>query len=152
MQPNNLFSSTQIALLRESFAVLATDAEIHNLALFNRLFELDPDLRFLFPEDLHPHWHRLVAMIGYVVRRLDRWDRVEPRIRNLGLRHTAYGARTADYATFERAIRDVIGARLGLSEDSPTMLAWSALFSTVSRSMIEAAESSVGSSPAFEPA
>jgi nitric oxide dioxygenase len=134
-----------LALLKESFTHLAVDAEGATLALFERLFQLDPRLRFLFPEDLSDQKHRLMSMIGFVVRRLHRWEQIEPRLRNLGLRHVSYGAKASDYRTFERAMLDVLASRLNLSEDSETLRAWSLLFAAVSEAMLEAAE---GYSPA----
>ena len=79
MKSRDLLSEGQVALLKESFSALAVDPETATMALFERLFELDPRLRFLFPEDLHDQKQRMMSMIGFIVRRLERWDQVEPR-------------------------------------------------------------------------
>jgi len=119
--------------------VLAADAESTTMELFEQLFAIDPRLRFLFPEDLHDQKHRLMSMIGFIVRKVERWDFVEPRLRNLGVRHVSYGVSAADYASFEQAMLAVLKKKLQLDDDSEVLRAWSALFHAVSNTMIDAA-------------
>jgi len=128
-------TSEQIAIVRESFAVVASDPEGSTMALLDNLFRHDPSLRYLFPEDLSDHRHRLISMIGFLVRRLDRWDRVEPHLRNLGHRHVAYGAKPEHFRSFYLALRDVLVDKLGVEIESPTMAAWTAFFQDVEAAM-----------------
>ena len=131
-------SQEELCLLRESFTLLAQDAEGATMALFDRLFELDPKLRFMFPEDLRDQKHRLISMIGFIVRRLHRWDQVEPRLLNLGLRHVSYGVQRSDYLVFKQAMIDILMSRLRLEKESLTIKAWSTVFEAVSATMVSA--------------
>ena len=128
-------TSQQITMVKESFAIIAADPDGATMALFDSLFRHDSSLRYLFPDDLSDHRHRLISMIAFLVRRLDRWERVEPHLRNLGHRHVTYGARPEHFKTFHLALTDVLVERLQVTQDSPTMLAWSAFFQDVETAM-----------------
>jgi len=125
-------------LVQSTFSALAADPDGATVAMLERLFVLDPGLRYLFPEDLNDQKRRLMSMIGLIVRRLDDWEYVEPRLRNLGLRHVSYGVKPSDYATFGQAMQDVLAERLGLVSESAALKAWAIVFESVAETMVEA--------------
>lgn len=131
-------------LVQSSFAKLSADPDAATIAMLGRLFALDPGLRYLFPEDLSDQKRRLMSMIGLIVRRLDDWDHVEPRLRNLGLRHISYGVKPSDYATFGQAMQETLCERLGLGTGSEVLAAWAQVFQTVAETMIEAGCDAIG--------
>ena len=128
-------SERQIALLRAGIADVDADGEQVSADFYARLFELDPGLRYLFPEDLTEQRHSLIFMMDFIVRRLHRWDELRPRLRNLAIRHVTYGVRAADYATFGRAMIETLAAH---RYEPDTIVAWQALFEAISATMIEA--------------
>src|SRR5271166_1173045 len=94
----------QKALLRETFALIAPDAEAVAAIFYRRLFELDPALRPLFKSDMTAQGHKLMAMIGMVIANLDRLEAVVPAVRELGKRHAGYGVVVAHYGTMSGAL------------------------------------------------
>jgi hemoglobin-like flavoprotein len=127
----------QIELLRASIAEMGTCGEQISDQFYAHLFRLDPGLRYLFGEDLSEQHHSLTFMMDFIVRRLHHWEELQPRLKNLAIRHATYGVRTADYATFSRAMIETISAR---QTDPETVAAWKALFEAISATMIDAVE------------
>jgi hemoglobin-like flavoprotein len=64
-------SDREIKLIRRSFALLARRHGLIANLVFDRLFELDPSLRLLFPEDRPTLNRKLMEMVALVVRHLD---------------------------------------------------------------------------------
>lgn len=81
---------------------------------YQRLFGMDPTLRELFDGDMEQQGAKLMQMITAAVRGLDRLDALLPVVRELGMRHIAYGVRDEHYGTvgsaliwtLERALQD----------------------------------------------
>lgn len=129
----------QIELIRESFRRLSQDSDHSVAAFYDRLFDTEPRLRFLFPDELAETQQKLISMFTFLVLRLDRWEEVRPRLANLGLRHASYGVQPSDYAAFGRAISAVLRDSLGVMEGSETHDAWQYLFTEISDAMVRGA-------------
>ena len=127
----------QIALVQESFKKVPA-AEAARL-FYERLFELAPALRRLFPEDLTHQGERLMAMIGTAVAGLDKPDALLPVVRDLGARHAGYGARPEYYATVGEALLWTLDQGLGEAFTDDVEQAWSAAYGLLSETMIEGA-------------
>lgn len=134
-----MFTPRQIELIRESFRKLSQDSERSVAAFYDRLFEMEPQLRFLFPEELAETQQKLISMFTFLVLRLDRWEEVRPRLANLGLRHASYGVQPADYIAFWHAVTEVLRDALAVPEGSETHEAWRILFNAISDAMIQGA-------------
>jgi hemoglobin-like flavoprotein len=88
---------------------------------YDQLFELNPQLRALFPaekEEMEEQGSKLMQMTSIAVQGLDRLDEISPAVEDLGRRHVSYGVRDGDY--------DAVGAALlwtleqGLGEETFT--------------------------------
>jgi hemoglobin-like flavoprotein len=71
---------------------------------YQRLFGMDPTLRELFDGDMEQQGTKLMQMITAAVRGLDRLDALLPVVRELGVRHIAYGVRDEHYGTVGSAL------------------------------------------------
>ena len=142
-----MLTAAQIDLIRISFDQLIEQGDATTTGFYDRMFELEPRLRFLFPHDIAETKQRVMTMIGYVVRNLDRWENVEPRLLNLGRRHHTYGVRERDYTVFGEAVLDVLACRLNVGRDSDLATAWAELYNRVAGTMIEAAHDEEAPSP-----
>jgi methyl-accepting chemotaxis protein len=127
----------QIELLQISIVEMSAQGDKVTAEFYARLFQVDPGLRYLFPDDLTDQRHSLTFMMDFIVRRLHRWDEIRPRLRNLAIRHVSYGVRPADYGTFGKAMIETLA---DYEEDAETVAAWKALFESMSATMIEASE------------
>src|SRR5437762_5351390 len=103
----------QVALVKQSFALVAPIAETAAELFYGRLFELDPRLRPLFRGDLKEQGRKLMQMLAVVVAGLDRLESLIPAVRALGTRHAQYGVTHEDYATVGTALIQTLEHALG---------------------------------------
>ena len=71
---------------------------------YDRLFEIDPELRPLFKGDIQQQARRLMATITFAVDGLDDLDSIVPAVRDLGVRHLGYGVTEAHFDTVREAL------------------------------------------------
>jgi len=82
-------SDRQRKLIRHSFTQLARRHHVIACLIFDRLFELDPTLRPLFPEDMRDLNRKLMETIALIVQRLDQPAALAALVRQLGQRYSA---------------------------------------------------------------
>ena len=117
---------------------------------YGRLFELDPQLRALFPagdEAMQSQSRKLMQMIGTAVRGLDQPDEIVPAVRDLGRRHVAYGVQNGDYETVGAALLWTLEQGLGDAFAPQVRDAWAATYALLAGLMQEAAPTA----PAIHP-
>jgi len=114
----------QIATVRNSFALLVPRADDVARLFYDRLFELDPQLRALFKADLSEQRSKLMAMLTAGVGALDRLDTLVPVLRQLGARHLVYGVRDAHYGIVGEALLDTLARGLGDAFTPEARAAW----------------------------
>lgn len=129
----------QVELIRASFedVLHAGDAASH--LFYDRLFELAPDTRPLFKDDLTEQGRLLIASLARIVTGLSHQAEVLPALRELAARHVAYGVRIEHYAAVGDALAWMIERVSEPAFDIPTKNAWRAAYELVARAMIEAA-------------
>ena len=103
----------QIASVQESFQNVLPIKDRTAELFYGRLFELDPHLRSVFPEDLAEQRKKLMAALATVVSGLSQPDLIMPTIQQLGARHVSYGSRPEDFATVGEALIWTLGEGLG---------------------------------------
>jgi hemoglobin-like flavoprotein len=102
---------------------------------YERLFELDPSLRRLFPADLTEQKKKLVAMIGVAVNGLTNLAAIVPAVQDLGRRHVGYGVQPAHYATVGAALLWTLKAGLGDGFDASHEAAWAKVYGVLADTM-----------------
>jgi hemoglobin-like flavoprotein len=107
---------------------------------YAKLFELDPSLRALFTGDLQQQGVKLVQMISAAVRGLDRLDALLPVVRELGMRHVAYGVRDEHYGTVGSALLWTLEQVLQDAFTPGIKAAWIKTYGVLSQTMREASQ------------
>jgi nitric oxide dioxygenase len=130
----------QIQLVRESYAAVEPIADTAATIFYRRLFDLDPDLRALFPSDLTAQRRNLMQTLTVVVRNLDRLEGILPAVEALGRRHAGYRVRRDDYETVGAALLDTLGEGLGDAFTLEVRSAWTAAYGVLASVMIAASE------------
>lgn len=118
---------TEIALVRDSYDRVSVGRRFAS-KFYTRLFELEPDIRRLFPEDLSAQVTKLMEMLGALVDQLDRPMELARLLSDLGHRHREYGVDAAHFAPVGRALFETLAAELGPHFDESTRGAWIALY------------------------
>ena len=94
----------QITLVQESFKGVLPIADTAAKLFYQKLFELDPELKSLFKGDMDEQGKKLMKMIATAVNALDRLDEIVPAVQDLGVRHVSYGVKDKDYDTVGAAL------------------------------------------------
>ena len=144
-----LMTSRQIQLIQESFALVAPSADSVATSFYERLFELDPALRSLFPPDLTEQRRKLMQMLTVAVGMLNRPEALIPVLESLGRRHAGYGVRDEHYDTVGAALLWTLERGLGAAFTNEVRTAWTTLYKLVATTMQAAAGTE---SPDPEPA
>jgi len=129
----------QKALVQESFAALAPIAEDAMALFYRRLFELDPAVRRMFPEDMAAQRRKLAQMLTAAVKGLDHLDRLVPVVQDLGRRHAGYGVTEAHYDTVGGALLWTLEKGLGDAFTPETRDAWATVYGLLATVMKDAA-------------
>ena len=130
----------QILLVRSTFALVEPVADDAATIFYRRLFDLDPDLRALFPSDLANQRRNLMQTLTVVVRNLDRLEGIVPAVEALGRRHAGYRVRRDDYDTVGAALLDTLAEALGGQFSPDVRGAWACAYGLLASVMIGAAE------------
>ena len=102
----------QKMLVQQSFALVAPIAQQAGALFYDRLFDLDPNLRRLFPGDLREQSQKLMQMLAVAVRSLDDIGSITPALHALGRRHVAYGVTAEHFDTVANALPKIEHMRL----------------------------------------
>jgi nitric oxide dioxygenase len=129
----------QIALVRDSFALVVPIRQTAASLFYARLFEIAPEVRPLFPRDVAAQGAKLMAALAVLVHELDRLDGILPDIEALAVRHVGYGAREDHYAAVGEALIWTLEQGLGTGFTEEAREAWIAAYATLSGAMIAAA-------------
>ena len=129
----------QKTLVRDSFAKVAPNAPAVAAMFYQRLFDIDPELRSLFKTDMAEQGRKLMAMIGTAVANLPQIDTIIPTVQQLGDRHSGYGVKAADYETVGAALLWTLEQGLGEGFTPPVREAWTVCYGTLADIMKVAA-------------
>ena len=130
----------QIALVQDSWAKVEGIADQAAALFYDRLFSTDPALKPLFKGNMEEQGKKLMTMIGVAVKGLDKLDAIVPAVQKLGARHKDYGVKPADYDTVAQSLLWTLGQGLGDAFDGDTEAAWTAAYTILATTMIDAAE------------
>ncbi|HSI02566.1 MAG TPA: globin family protein [Reyranella sp.] len=130
----------QITLVQTSFAKVVPIAATAADLFYGRLFEIAPEVRGMFPDDLSEQKMKLMAMLGTAVGALTRLDQLLPAVKALGERHASYGVTAEHFAPVGAALLWTL--EQGLAEDFTLEVkdAWAAVYAVLSSLMINAIE------------
>jgi nitric oxide dioxygenase len=129
----------QIKLVQTTFAqdapIAATAADL----FYSRLFEIAPQIRAMFPDDLREQKKKLMAMLGTAVAGLSHLETLVPVVEALGRRHAGYGVKARHYASVGSALLWTLEKGLGEDFTPEVKDAWATTYIVLSTTMMNAA-------------
>jgi len=129
----------QIELVKSTWsAVAAMDHVVVGGLFYNRLFEIAPQLRPMFHNPMPEQSKKLLAMINYVIIKLDKLDDILGEVAKLAQRHAGYGVKPGHYAIVGEALLWTLEKGLGEKWNEETSDAWVACYTILSNAMIAA--------------
>lgn len=127
---------TQIKLVQESFAKVAPISEQAAVLFYDRLFDIAPSVRAMFPDDMTGQRKKLMATLAVVVGGLSNLEGILPAASALAKRHVNYGAKPEHYPVVGGALLWTLEKGLGDAWTPELAEAWIAAYGTLSGYMI----------------
>jgi len=128
----------QVELVQTSFKKVVPIATTAADLFYNRLFEIAPDTRALFPEDLTEQKGKLISMLGTAVTNLHKLETILPAVKDLGARHKDYGVTAAHYAPVGAALLWSLEKGLGADFTPEVKAAWTETYTALAGVMTAA--------------
>lgn len=130
-----MLTETEVHLVQNDWKHVVPIASTAANLFYERLFEIDPGLRGLFPSDLTEQKKKLVQMLGVAVAGLDDLSNIVPAVRDLGRRHAAYGVKAEHYAIVGSALLWTLRRGLGPGFDANHEAAWGKVYDLLATTM-----------------
>src|ERR1700722_17779877 len=94
----------QVILVQQSFAQVAPIADQAAAIFYDRLFEIAPAVKPLFPSDMAEQRRKLMATLAAVVGGLGDIESILPTASALARRHVGYGVKPEHYQSVGNAL------------------------------------------------
>lgn len=128
----------QIDIVQSTFKKVAPIADTAADIFYDRLFEIAPDTRALFPEVMTDQKKKLMQMIGVAVNGLKDLDAIVPAVKELGARHVGYNVTEAHYDSVGSALIFTLGKGLGDDFTPEAETAWTETYGLLAGVMKDA--------------
>jgi len=133
-----------VALIRESFALVAPRAEEVARHFYATLFSLAPETRDLFPVNMEVQRSRLLRALVHVVQMVDRPAELVPFLEQLGRDHRKFGVLGGHYDAVGAALLSAVSEFAGPAWTPRVEQAWTSAYGTVASAMRTAARAERG--------
>ena len=134
-------TNKQIDLVKSSWAMVATIDPVTVGGLFyNRLFEIAPQLKHMFRNPMPEQSKKLLAMINYVISKLNKLEDILDEVAKLARRHVSYGVKPDHYTIVGEALLWTLEKGLADNWNSEVKEAWVDCYNILSSAMINASE------------
>jgi nitric oxide dioxygenase len=129
----------QVKIVQQSFAKVAPISDQAAIIFYNRLFEVAPSVKAMFPEDMTEQRRKLMATLAVVVNGLSDLPSILPAASALAIRHVSYGARREHYPAVGATLLYTLEKGLGDDWTPEVADAWTAAYDTLSGYMMSEA-------------
>ena len=119
-----MVSEAQVKLVQESFSKVAPIADKAAEIFYEKLFEIEPSLKDLFPRDLAEQRKKLMASLAMVVKGLDKPETILPAVKKLAVKHVDYNVEPEHYTYVGNALLRTLEAGLGDDFTPEVRQAW----------------------------
>src|ERR1700728_890821 len=129
----------QVKLVQQIFAKVVPISETAAVLFYDRLFEIAPSVKAMFPADMAEQRRKLMAMLAAVVKGLGNLESLLPAASALAKRHVSYGAKAEHYPVVGAALLWTLEKGLGDGWPPEIASAWTTAYGTLSVYMISEA-------------
>jgi len=133
-----MLTEKQIDLIQDSFGMVLPISEDAARLFYGRLFEIAPEVKSLFKNDMDVQGRKLMEMLSYLTGSLGALDEIIPAIQGLAKRHVAYGVKEEYYPSVGEALIWTLEKGLGDAFTQETKEAWIILYGILTNTMIDA--------------
>ena len=137
----------QVKMVQASFAMVEPIADTAADIFYDRLFEIAPDVRPMFPADMKDQKKKLMQTLGIAVKNLHKVETILPVVEELGARHAGYGVKDEHYDTVGAALLYTLEKGLGDAWSPELAEVWTETYMTVAGVMKDAAAKATEAAP-----
>lgn len=135
--------------LKHSWEQVTKSGDEVPLYFYSHLFLSHPELRAMFPVSMAAQRDKLVTALGQVVSNVDELDQVIGLIQQLGRDHRRFDVVPEHYNAVGASLLATLKQFLGAAWTDELAADWAAAYGVIARTMVEAAEDSSESTPAW---
>jgi len=129
----------QIVLVQDSFIKILPISGTAADLFYDHLFEIAPEVRSLFPDDLVTQKKKFIVMLATAVNNLDQIGKIIPAVEELGKRHASYGVVDKYYEPMGAALIWTLEQSLGTEFTPEVKSAWTETYLVLAGAMRVAA-------------
>ena len=137
---NIAITRRRVQLVKQSFAKVVPIGDHAASLFYGRLFEIAPEVRPLFKDDIPAQGRKLMSVLALAVGSLQKLPELVPIVQDLGRRHTGYGVRDEHYDLVAEALMWALDKGLGPDFTPEVKDAWIAVYTTLADTMKGAAQ------------
>ncbi|MEP1096171.1 MAG: globin domain-containing protein [Cyclobacteriaceae bacterium] len=137
-------SKEHIALIEETWELMAPKGSQITISFYEKLFELAPEVRKMFQKDISKQAEKLLFTMGFLVSNVNRIDEIAPSIEQLGILHgKAYRVKDEHYQFVIESLIYTLSHNLEDIWGEEHEKAWRWTLDTVAKIMIKATSDSL---------
>ena len=129
----------QVALVQDGFAKVEPISEAAAVLFYDRLFDIAPQMKAMFPDAMFEQRRKLMAVLAGVVKGLGNLEQVLPAASALAKRHVSYGVKAEHYPVVGDALLWTLEKGLGDGWTPQVADAWGTVYGALSDYMISEA-------------
>jgi len=128
--------ATSMALVESTFTAVKPQADQLSRLFYERLFQLDPMVRTMFPADLAAQRQKLIDELDAIVNSLGRLHELVARTTDLGSRHAGYGVEPHHYDLVLDALMHALSMCIPQAMTPAATLAWRRAYHLIAETMM----------------
>jgi len=129
----------QIKIVQSTWEKIVPQSEQAATAFYNKLFEIAPEVRPMFKNDMQQQGRELMQTLNTVVTTLNNLPELVPVVEELGRRHIDYGVEAKHYDAVATALIMTLESTLGDEFTAEAKEAWVTIYHLLANTMKEAA-------------
>ena len=129
----------QKELVKKTWVMVVPIADTAAELFYGRLFELGPEYKAMFKNDMTEQGKKLMKMLNIAVESLDDLESLVPTLKKMGADHAGYGVKARDYNSVGAALLWTLEKGLGDAFTDEVKNAWGAVYEVLASVMKEGA-------------
>ena len=139
-----MITPQQKELVQKTWVMVVPIADKAAELFYGRLFELEPEYKVMFKNDMTEQGKKLMKTINIAVEALNDVEPLVPTLKQMGADHAGYGVKDRDYNVVGAALLWTLEQGLGDAFTDEVRNAWGAVYELLASVMKQgAAEASV---------
>jgi len=126
----------QINSIYDSWQVIVSDSERIGSMFYERLFQIQPELRVYFKSDLNSQVSKFMSTLTLLITKLHSGKSLAKDIQYLAQRHSSYGASPGHYELIGQVLLWTLENGLGEKWNVNLKSSWTLLYEKVAESMM----------------